>query len=161
MFPGGSGLQKISKIQKNPKSFANVFKRVLNMFWAIFLKSFFYPVFHGVFKNFRKNQKSFQISKNAQNRSRKCPILLWTCFGAIFSRKNYAKCSMEGRALKNFQKIQKNFKIPKLPIMVSKGVQTCFEQTLGRRFWKFFCPVFDAVHFKFSGLKIMSSDSPI
>ena len=34
---------------------------------------------------------------------------------------------MEGRVFENFQKNQKNFKIPKMPKIVPKSVQTCFE----------------------------------
>ena len=38
---------------------------------------------------------------------------------------------------KVFKKI-KNFKIHKLPLIVSKSVQTCFEQVLGQFYWKKF-----------------------
>ena len=67
---------------------------------------------------------------------------------------------MEGRVFEKFQKNQKRFNFQKLPLIVSKSVQTCFEHVLGQIYWKNFCPVFHAVHFRFSGLKIMSSDSP-
>ena len=82
-----------------------------------------------------------------------------TCFGAFFGQKSFSHCSMEGRAFENFQKNRKNFKFQKMPLMVSQSVPTCFEQALGQFFWNCFCPMFHAVHFRFSGLKIKSSGS--
>ena len=38
---------------------------------------------------------------------------------------------MEGRVFENFPKNQKIFKIPKMPKIVPKSVQTCFEDVLG------------------------------
>ena len=50
---------------------------------------------------------------------------------------------MEGRVFENFQKSQKFLKIAKMPEIVPKSVQTCFEHVLGRFFRKkIFCPVF-------------------
>ena len=49
---------------------------------------------------------------------------------------------MECRVFENFQKNQKSFKFPKMPRIVSKNVQTCFEHVLGQRFRNFFCPLF-------------------
>ena len=37
------------------------------------------------------------------------------------------------------------FKIPKMPKIVPKSIQTCFERVLGQAFRKFFCPVFHGV----------------
>ena len=68
--------------------------------------------------------------------------------GQIF-RKFFAQFSMECRVFKNFQKNQKNFKIPKMPKIVPKSIQTCFEQVLGHFFRKIFaqfsmeCRVFE------------------
>ena len=45
---------------------------------------------------------------------------------------------MEARDFENFQKNQKNFKIPKMPEIVPKSIQTWFEQVLGQIFRKFF-----------------------
>ena len=45
---------------------------------------------------------------------------------------------MAGRAFEIFQKNQKKFKIPKMPKIDPKSVQTCFEQALGRCFCNFF-----------------------
>ena len=80
-------IKKFSKFQKCSKSFPKVSKRVLNMFWGNFFENFFRPVFHGgsSLQKFSKKSKNFQNSKNAQNRSQKCPNVFWTCFGAIFS----------------------------------------------------------------------------
>ena len=100
--------QKKSKLQKCRRSFPKLSKLVLNMFCGNFLQKEC-PVFHGGsgLRNFSKKSKKIQNSKNAQNRSQKCPNVFWTSFGAMFLQ--------------------------------------------------FFCPVFPVMHFKFSGLKIMSS----
>ena len=50
---------------------------------------------------------------------------------------------------KNFKKNQKSFKIPKMPKIVAKSIQTCFECVLGQTFRKLFaqfsmeCRVFE------------------
>ena len=68
--------------------------------------------------------------------------------GQIF-RKVFAQFSTEGRLLENFQKnqkvfkISKTFKITKMPKIVPKIIQTCFEPILGQIFRNFFCAVFD------------------
>ena len=115
-----------SKFQKSPKSFPKLSKRVLNMFWGDFLEKIFCPVFHGGsdLRKFSKKSKKFQNSKKAQNRSQKCPNVFWSCFRVILSKKLFAQCSMEGRVFENFQKNQKSFKIPKMPKIVPKKVQT-------------------------------------
>ena len=67
-------IKKFSKFQKCPKSFPNVSKRVLNLFWVKFFEIFFCPVFRGgsSFRKFSK-KKYFQNSKNAQKCSQKYP----------------------------------------------------------------------------------------
>ena len=51
---------------------------------------------------------------------------------------------MEGRVFENFQKnqkvfkISKTFKITKMPKIVAKSIQTCFEPILGQMFRFFF-----------------------
>ena len=45
---------------------------------------------------------------------------------------------MEGRVFENFQKNQRNCKIPKIPKNVPKSIQTCFELVLCRIFRKNF-----------------------
>ena len=54
------------------------------------------------------------------------------------------------------QIFKKKFKIPKKPKIVSKSVHTCSEHALGRFYRIFFCQVFHAGLFSFSGLKIKS-----
>ena len=49
---------------------------------------------------------------------------------------------MEGRVFENFQKNQKIFKVPKMPKIVPKSIQTGFELVWVKFFEKFFCPVF-------------------
>ena len=95
-------IKKVSKFQKCPKSSPKESKRKFS----------------------KKIKKKFQNSKNAQNRPQKCPNVFWTYFGLFFLKKFFAQCSMEGRVFENFQKNQKSFKIPKMPKIVPKKVQT-------------------------------------
>ena len=130
-------------IENCPKSFQKVSKRVLNKFRGDFFEKFFCPVFHGgsSHRKLSNKSKNFQNSKNAQNRSQKCPNVFWTCFrGDFFEKKNFAQCSMEGRVSENFQKIKKISKFQKCPKSFPKSVQTCFEDVLGWFFRKNFLP---------------------
>ena len=77
-----------------------------------------------------------------------------TCLGAIFLEKFF--CSLFHGFNESFRKNQKKFKIPKMPEIDPKSVQTCFEHALWQ-FFRFFCPVILAGLFRFSGLKNMSS----
>ena len=118
--------QKFSKIPKmpkfDPKSVQTCFEDVLGCFFQKKIG----PVFHGgsSLRKFSKKSKNFKNSKNAQNRSQKCPNVFWRCFRVILSKKIFAQCSMEGRVFENFQKNQKSFKVPKMPKIVPKSVQT-------------------------------------
>ena len=47
---------------------------------------------------------------------------------------------MEGRDFEKVQKNQKIFKIPKMPKIVPKSIQTCFEHVLGQICRIFFLP---------------------
>ena len=76
------------------------------------------------------------------------------CLGAFFLEKFF--CSLFDLFIESFRKNEKKFKIPKMPKIDPKSVQTCFEHALWR-FFRFFCPVIHAGLFKFSGLKNMSS----
>ena len=114
-----------------------------NVFWGVFFERFFCPVFHGVIEIIRKNLRNFKIAEMPRIVPKFVQIcfehvLFWTCFVAIFSKKN-SSCSMEGRVFENFQNNQKIFKIPKVPRIVFKSVQTCFEHDL-RRFCRIFLP---------------------
>ena len=92
--------QKILKIQKCPKSFPKKSKHVLNMFWGKLFEKFLpsFPWNVESSKIFKK--KYFQNSKNAQKFSQNYPNVFE---GDFFEKKNYARCSMEGRVFENFQ----------------------------------------------------------
>ena len=71
------------------------------------------------------------------------PKSIQTCFERVLGqtfRKIFAQFSMEGRVFENFQKNQKNCKIPKMPKIVPQSIQTCFELVLGQIFRKIFLP---------------------
>ena len=72
-----------------------VSKSVQTCLRAIFLENFFCSLFHGFIESFRKKTKNIQNTKNAQNRSQKCPNVFWTCFMAIFLT-FFAQCSKQG-----------------------------------------------------------------
>ena len=102
-------------------------KRVLGRF---FRKNFL-PSVPWSHRNFSKKPKKFQNWRNAQNCSQNCPNLFWTCFVAFFSKKMPRVPWRVG-----FSKI---FKILKVPRVVFKSVQTCFEHAL-RRFCRICLP---------------------
>ena len=121
-----SKIFKKSKNFQNSKNAQNRSQKCPNVFWrcfrVIFLKIFLPSVPWRVesSKFSKKSKKIFlnflqKNSKNAQNRSQKCPNVFWKCFGAIFSEKIFAHRSMEGRVSENFQKIKKISKIQKCP----------------------------------------------
>ena len=88
-------------------------------------------------KIFKKN--IFKIPKMPKS----VPKSIQTCYRVIFSKKIYARCSMEGRVFENFQFFFSKFqKCPKLFPKVSKRVLNVF---WGKFFEKFFCPVFRGV----------------
>ena len=126
-------IKKFSSLQKCPKSFPKVSKRVLNMFWVNFFEFFFAQCsMEGrFFGNFKKNQKLFKITKMPKI----VPKSVQTCFehvlGHFFSKNLFCPVLHEGRFFGNFQKNQKVFKIPKKPKIVPKNVQTCFDYVLG------------------------------
>ena len=67
--------KKFSKIQKRPKSFPKVSKRVLNLLWVKFFEKKFLPSvpWRVEFSKIFKKTKIFQNSKNAHNCSQKYP----------------------------------------------------------------------------------------
>ncbi len=90
-----------------------------------------------VFENFQKNQKLFK--------NRKMPFFPKVSKRVLnvlgnFSKKIFAQCSMESLR-KNFSKKSKN-QSPKMPKIVPKSVQTCFEHVFRCFLEKIFCPVF-------------------
>ena len=100
--------------------------------------------------------KKIQSSIIAQNRSQKCANVFSTCFGANLSKIFFAPCSPEGRVFENFQKNRKSSKFQKCPKSFPK-VSTRVLNMLWGDFSDFFCRVFDAGLFSFSGLKNVSS----
>ena len=125
--------QKFSKIAKMPeivpKNVQTCFEHALGRF---FRKSFIAQCsLEGrVVEKFQKNQKIFQNCKKAQNRSQKCPNEFWTYFGVIISKIFLPSVPWRVELSKIF-KSQKLFKIAKVPKIVPKSVQTCFEHVLG------------------------------
>ena len=82
------------------------------------------------FPKFQKCPKSFpKVSKHVLN-------LFWVKLFENF----FAQCSMEGRVFENFQNNQKICKNPKVPRIVLKSIQTCFELAFGQIFRKVFLP---------------------
>ena len=121
-----------------PKS---VPKCIQTCFRVIFSKKFYaqcsmegrvFENFQIFFSKFQKGPKVFpKVSKRVLN-----------MFWGKFFEKLYAQCSMEGRVFETFQKNQKICKIPKMPKIVAKSIQTCFELVLGQIFRKNFLPSF-------------------
>ena len=146
VFHGGSSFRKFSiffsKFQKGPKSFPKVSKRVLNLFWVKFFENIFAQcsVEGRVFENFQK--KIFSKFQKCPKVFSKVSKRVLNMFWGKFFEKKFAQFSMEGRVFENFQKKnQKSFKFPKMPKIVPKSIQTCFERVLGQTF-EYFLPSF-------------------
>ena len=103
-------------------------------FGANFSKNFFAQcsVEGRVFENFQKKlfSKFQKCPKVFPKVSKRVLNMFW---GKIFE-KFYAQCSMKGRVFEIFQNNQKICKIPKMPKIVPKSIQTCFELVLGQIF---------------------------
>ena len=115
IYPGGSKLgtirkkvENILKFQKCPKTLLRVSKQDLRWFYRNFLVSEPWRVEKS--KNFKEMQKLPKI-QDTQTRFQKYPNNFWTCF-EVFSRKKSAQCTLEGRNLEKFEKIEKIW-IPK------------------------------------------------
>ena len=92
--------KRFSKFQKMPKSVPESLQTCFeHVFGANFSKNFC-PVFDGM-PSLRKFSKKniFKIPKIRKS----VPKSIQTCFRVIFSKKIYARCSMEGRVFENFQ----------------------------------------------------------
>ncbi len=122
-------IKNFSKFLKCPKSFPKVSKRVLNIFSGDFFEKLFCPVFHGgsSLRKFSKKSKTSKIQKSPKSFPKVSKRVLNMFSGVFFRKQNFAQCSMEGRVFENFQNNQKIFKSPKMPKIVPKIVQTCFE----------------------------------
>ena len=124
-----------------PKILPKMSKRVLNKCWGNSFEKLFCPVFHGgsSLRNVFKNRKFSKFQKCPKSFP-KCPNVFWTSVGVILSKNYFAQCSMEGRVFEIFSKNQKSFKFSRMPKIVPKSVQTCFEQVLGTFFEKIILP---------------------
>ena len=135
-------IKKFSKFQKCPKVFPKVSKHVLNMFWGNFFDKNFMPSVpwrvesSKIFKKIKEIAKFQKCPKTFPRVSKRVLNLFWVKLFENF----FAQCSMEGRVFENFQNNQKICKIPKVPQIVLKSIQTCFELALGQIFRKFFLP---------------------
>ena len=122
-FQINQNIFKIPKMPKIvPKSVQTCFEDVLGWFF----RKNFCPVFHGgsSLRKFSKKSKNFQNSTKAHNRSQKCPNVFWRCFRVIFSKKFLPSVPWRVESSKIFKKNQKSFKVPKMPKIVPKSVQT-------------------------------------
>ena len=137
-FPWNIESPKIfeKKYFQNSKKAQKCSQKYPNVFYGDFFEKNLCPVFHGgsslrkfskkikKFAKFQKCPKSFpKVSKRVLN-------MLWVKFFENF----FAQCSMEARDFEKLQKNQKSFKIPKMPKIVAKSIQTCFEHVLGNIF---------------------------
>ena len=123
-----------------PKILPKMSKRVLNKCWGNSSEKLFCPVFHGgsSLRNVFKKSKKFQIFKNAQNRSQKCPNMFWTSFGYFFRKNYFAQCSMEGRVFEMFLKKFKKIQIFKNAQNRSQKCPNMFSTSFGVNFPKSF-----------------------
>ena len=128
-------IKNFSKFQKCPKSFPKVSKRVLNMFWGNFFEKKFFAQCSMEGRVFEKFQKKFKKFSKIQKCSKSFPkgfIRDLNMFWGNFFGKNFLpSVPWRVESSKIFKKNQKIFKIPKMPQIVPKSVQTCFEHVLG------------------------------
>ena len=98
-------------------------------------------MFHGgsSLRKFSKKSEIFQISKNAQNRSQKCPNVFWRCFRVIFLKKFFCPVFHGGSSLRKFSKKSKIFQN-------SKNAQTR-SQKRPNVFWRCFRVFFSKKNF--------------
>ncbi len=141
VFHGGSSLRNFSKNQKLfknpkmpkivPKSVQTCFEHVFGCFFSKkkLLPSVPWRVESSKF--FKKIKKFSKILKCPKSFPKVSKRVLNMFSGVFFENKTFAQCSMEGRVFENFQKNQKTFKNSKMPKIVPKSVQTCFEHVLG------------------------------
>ena len=84
-----------------------------------------------VFEMFSKNQKVFKIPKSPKSFSKMSKRVLNMFCGNFFEEVFLPSVPWRVESSKCFQKTKKNFKNPKMPKIVPKSVQTCFEHVLG------------------------------
>ena len=117
-------------------------KRVLNMFWGNFSKRFFLPSVPWrveTSKCFHKNNKFSKLQKSL-NRSQKCPNVFWTCFGLIFSKKNFRSVPWRVESSKCLQKIKKVSNCQECPKSFPKVSKHVLNKFWGNFFEKIILP---------------------
>ena len=110
-------------------------------------------MFHGS-SSLRKISK---IQKGPKSFTKLSKLALNMFWGIFSEKKSFAQCSMDGRAFDNFRKKPKKFQNSKSAKNRSQKSPNVFWTCFGAIFRKFFCPVFQAGLFRFSGLENMSS----
>ena len=101
-----------------------------------------------------KNQKNFKVLKLFKIVP-ECPNVFW---GVLFEKKKNCAVFQGGSSLrKNSKKMKQTFKIPKNAFNRFQKCPHVFWKCFGAIYPSFFCPVFHAGLFRFSGLKNMSS----
>ncbi len=125
--------QKIFKIRKLlkivPKSVQTCFEHVLGYFFRKkFLPSVPWTVESSkIFKKIKKFSKIQKRPKSFPKVSKRVLNMFWV----NFFEKNFCPVFHGRSSLRKFSKKSKNFQNRKMPIIVPKGVQTCFEHVLG------------------------------
>ena len=112
-----------SKVQKCPKVFPKISKRVLNMFWGKFFEKFLpsFPWNVESSKLFKRIEKFSKFQKGPKSFPKVSKRVLNTFWGEFFEKTFFAQSSME--TSKIFKKnISKFHKCPKVFPKVSKRV---------------------------------------
>ena len=133
----GRYLEKIQEKDQEGFKFLKLSKIVLkcpNVFWGIFFEKKFSPVFHGS----SSRRKISKIQKGPKSFTKLSKLALNMFWGKFSEKKVSPSVPWMVEPSKIFEKNQKSFKIPKVPKIVPKRVQTCFEHALGRFFGNFF-----------------------
>ena len=130
---------KRSKFQKCLKSFPSV----QTCLGAIFLEKFFCSLFHGFIESFRKNQKKFKIPKMPKID----PKLSKRVLNMLYGNFSDFVCPVIHAGLFRFSGL--------------KNMSSVFRNNTQQRFFLHSRhSQYTQTHFRFSGLIIMSSDSP-
>ena len=140
---------KILKLSKNVSKCPNVF-------WGDFFENVFLPSVPWSHRKYLKKSTTFQNCRNAQNFCQNCP----TCFEHVlwqFSRLKFCPVFHGGSGFSKVFKIIKKFsKFQNWPKSFSKVSKRVLNMLWGD-FSEFFCRVFHAGLFRFSGIKDMRS----
>ena len=102
------------------------------------MKKFFCPVFHVVFKNFRKIPNFSNIQKCPKSFPILTKLALNMFWGIFSEKKSFAQCSMDGRAFENFRKKPKKFQNSKSAKNRSHKSPNVFWTCFGPIFRNFF-----------------------